>query len=201
MKKKFKGILMMVLLTGVLFSFVGCGKSEPEKYTLKVVNETDTSFKNIGLSNGEFESVVGIADKDIEKGGEVFFLNEGIKENETFMVEALGKDGKVYEGNVTLKGKNLVVKGVKGNMLSTDSYTDKKLDVDFDIANTVKNWNYEVNDKMVVSKYTSDKPHSTSVIGDGGKVGYSDITEANKEASSDWESGKINYVLIDVILK
>ena len=200
MKKKFRGMLMMVLLTGVLFSFVGCGKSEPEKYTLKVINETDTSFKNIGLSNGKFQSVVRIADKDIEKDDQVFFLNEGIKDKENFIIKALGKDDKKYEGSIALNGKNLVIKELTESTLITDSDREDNLDLDFDIVNIIKDWKYEVNDKMVVSKYTSDKPQSTSVIGYGGKVGRSCDTEANKESISDWEKGDVNYVLIDELI-
>lgn len=200
--KRFIGLASIILfvITGSYFLY-GSNFLDPDKYNLSIVNETNIKFKKIGLSNEKFTTILtDVNDDNLESHKELYFYIEKIKNNNPWIIKAIDKNGKVYEGSVNiLKNDKLKITNIKKNKLITNKDCKNRLmKVNFNIKKLVKNWDYKIDHKVIKSKYKSDYKNSTDVMGKNNKLKSSKITSKNNEAFVSLEKGYKNYSWVNI---
>lgn len=200
--KRLVGLGLMVLITlGGICYFFGSDFEKPEEYNYSVINETSKKFKKLGISNKRFTTVLtDVSDENLENNRELFFLVEKLENDNIFSIKAIDESEEIYEGTIKVKeNEQLIIKDIVGNKLVTNKDVDEAVDnIDFNIKNIVKNWDYKVEKNKVKSKYIGKHKNATKVMGKDLEIKSSDIVNPNEVANVSYERGHRNYSWINI---
>ncbi|QQK08791.1 cadherin repeat domain-containing protein [Miniphocaeibacter halophilus] len=200
--KRLMGLGLTVLITlGGICYFFGSDFEKPEDYNYSIINETSKKFSKLGISNKRFTTVLtDVSDEDLENNRELFFSIEDLNEDNIFSIQAIDKSGEIYDGVVKVnENEELIIRDVVGNKLVTNKDVEETVsNIDFNIKNIVKNWDYKVEKNKVKSKYISNCKNATKVMGKDLKVKSSDIVNPNEVANVSYERGPRNYSWINL---
>lgn len=198
-------LLLLLIIGSTLFgSYMLYGNEEdrPTDANLTVNNRTSVNFKNIGLYNGNWASILSdVRENKIDHSKNYYFNLKDLESKDEWCLKGIDQNGREYFSYVKLKpGDELVVKDIKNGKLITNSDCEPGKDLsNFDMASLVSNWEYRIDNDKIISRFVCKYKHSTKVMGKDNKINSSKITSPNKSSQVFGEKGKKNLSWIEIV--